>query len=95
MTMEEIRARAAKHNAAVRALEAAGFVYCSGKIFTGDSFKRETCTWQPDSKRIGELVLEGDEWVVKPYEGFAHLFEGICGPARGGGGDENNGARVT
>jgi len=86
MTLETIRTRAAKHNAAVRKLEAAGFAYCSGEIFTGDSFNRETCTWQPNSQRIGKLVWDGDEWVVEPYEGFAHLLEGVCGFTQNGGG---------
>ena len=86
MALEELRARAAKHNAIVRELEAAGFVYCSGVIFTGDSFDRETCNWQPNSRRIGELVREGDEWVVRPYEGFAHLLEGFTAVEGGGNG---------
>jgi hypothetical protein len=86
MTLEEIRARVAKHNAAVRELKAAGFVYCTGEIYFGDSFDQKTCTWQPNSRRIGKLVREGDEWVVKPYEGFAHLLEGVCGFTQNGGG---------
>ena len=89
MISEKIRAKMVKHNAAARALEAAGFVYCSGDIFTGDSFNRETYTWQPDSQRIGELVWDGDEWVVKPYEGFAHLLEGVCGFTQNGGGESD------
>lgn len=89
MTLEAIRARAVKHNASVRELEAAGFVYCSGEIFTGDSFNRKTCTWQPNSQRIGKLVWEGGEWVVKLYEGFAHLLEGACGFTKNGGGESD------
>lgn len=86
---ERLREKAVKHNAIVDKLEAAGFMYCSGIIFTGESFNRETCTWQPDSQRIGELVWDGDEWVVKPYEGFAHLLEGVCGFAKNGGGESD------
>lgn len=89
MTLEEIRAKAARHNAVVRELEAAGFVFCSGEIFTGGSFNRKTCTWQPNSQRIGKLVWDGDEWVVRPYEGFAHLLEGACGFTQNGGGEND------
>ena len=90
MVPEKIRAKAAKHNAAVRKLEDAGFVYCSGVIFTGDSFDRETCTWQPNSQRIGELVWEGGEWAVKPYEGFVHLLKGVSASVQTGGGENDD-----
>lgn len=79
MSLDEIRTKAARHNAAVEELEEAGFVYCAGYVFTGDSFNRKTCTWQPNSQRIGELVWDGDGWVLRAYAGFAHLLEGVCG----------------
>lgn len=90
MSLEKVREKICKHNAIVRRLNEAGFVYCSGVIFTGKSFNRETCTWQPDKQRIGELVWESGEWVVKPYEGFSDLLEGICisDQGEGGGGGE-------
>ncbi len=77
--VEELREKAAKHNVIVRKLEAAGFVFCEGIIFTGDSFNRETCTWQPDSQRIGELAWENERWIVKPYSGYEHLLGGDWG----------------
>ena len=75
MSIEKAREKVQKHNAIVRKLEEAGFVYCSGVIFTGESFNRKTCTWQPNSQRIGELVWENDQWDVRPYKGFSHLLK--------------------
>jgi hypothetical protein len=92
VSLEKIREKARKHNTVVRKLEDAGFVYCSGLIFTGESFNRETCTWQPNSQRIGELVWEDDQWAVKPYTGFSHLLKDFCPPNQGG---EGSGHDVT
>ena len=88
MSYEEARAKIIKHNEMSRRIEAAGFVYCCGLIFTGDSFNRETRTWSIKSQRIGELVWENNEWVVKPYDGFANLLEQFCGSIEGGEGIE-------
>lgn len=76
MPVEKFREKMLGNLALIQRLKDAGFFYCSGVIFTGDSFDQETCTWRQNSQRIGEVVWVDGKWVVKPYDVFAHLFGG-------------------
>lgn len=76
MLDERIVEKCRSHNAIARRLEAAGFVLCEGRIFTGDAFNRETCTWNPyHSGPIGRLTWKGDRWVIEPEPGYGPMFE--------------------
>lgn len=74
--LKKIHEKMSTHNAIVKKLESAGFIYCDGVILTNDSYNWETGSFHPNSRRIGKLVWENERWVIKPYSGYEHLFEG-------------------
>lgn len=76
MSYEQAREKMVKNNAVVRKLVEAGFVYCEGRIFTGDAFNLETCTWAPGHWPVADLIWKGGEWVVVPRAGHEDLFRG-------------------
>lgn len=84
MSIEKAKEKMQKHNDLVRELEEDGFFCCEGRVFTGDSFNKDTATWVTRHKPpVADLCWNGREWRVEPRDGCNYLFEDKIGEAPG------------